>query len=94
MSHYFSGIGTRIADFGTWAHQSLKELPVAGDLYGRASVIASDVKDFVTPYFRDLRNVVEPQIRKHPTALKVGGGILAFVFIRAVYKYNYPDKTK
>ena len=95
-----NGITTWISNNVQWAHQSMKELPVAGQAYTLfadnigtpLAELGGEVKAYVGPFFNETYKVVQPKVRENPLVVGLLAGTMALIVVRAVYKHFYPTK--
>lgn len=98
MSEYLKLVTTNVTNFANWAHQSIKELPVAGHVYDKfnewvslpAWNLGCRVKDIATPILKNARAIVEPHVRKHPIISGVLIGTALLIVFHRVANYNWP----
>lgn len=86
MSDILNGIWNAGANAASWVHQSVKEIPVAGEFYGTIAEpglkAASAVKDYAVEFFKDSYTYLEPKAREYPkTSIVIG---FSFVFFLAI----------
>jgi hypothetical protein len=91
MSDLLNGITSTISSCAAWAHDSIKELPIAGPFYtlvrektdAPLGTIVNTVKDYISPYFQKAYTAVEPKVREYSIiATVVGSGAVIFVCYR------------
>ena len=90
-----SAVTTLVRNIAKWAHQSIKEIPVAGHVYTRFNEKISTPlwnlgckgQKYVAPFFNRFRTFAEPKIHRKPVITSVVLISMTLFIGRVVYRY-------
>lgn len=91
MSEYMNRIWDTGASAAAWVHQSVKELPFAGQFYENIAEpglkATYKVKDYAVEFFKDGYNYLEPKARENPKISLAIGGFLVYFLVQSIINH-------
>jgi len=91
MSDYMNRIWDAGASAATWLHQTVKEIPFAGEFYENIAEpglkATYKVKDYAVEFFKDGYNYLEPKAREYPKVSIAIGGLLVYFLVTDIINH-------
>ena len=98
MSDYMNRIWDTGASAAAWVHQSVKEIPFAGQFYENIAEhglkATYKVKDYAVEFFKDGYNYLEPKAREYPKISIAIGGFLVYFLVTDIINYLGSENQK
>lgn len=98
MSDYMNRIWDTGASAAAWVHQSVKEIPFAGQFYENIAEhglkATYKAKDYAVEFFKDGYNYLEPKAREYPKISIAFGGFLVYFLVTDIINYLGSENQK
>jgi hypothetical protein len=98
MSDFMNRIWDTGASAAAWVHQSVKEIPFAGQFYENIAESGLNttykVKDYTVEFFKDWYNYLEPKARKYPMVPIAFGGVLVYFLVPSIINHLNEENKK